>query len=197
MRSPWQVLKGFAARGKADGPHGHPDETGSDDAPPLDGVQTDESTQQNNLPDPITNSDTVSIRVSIAARDQEAPEQRQPAADVDPRSPSQTDVSTAGEDAPPPQLAEITSSHVSDVPRSPTDDRTEVSKAHGKQPARRGTRSIKAAASDHDDIRRDEPAVVDQAMVLETEINALRALLSQKLDAQNTHLRLLLERYDQ
>jgi hypothetical protein len=197
MRSPWQVLKGFASRSKADGTSEHPDE--AEDVLGLvpEEPQADESTHPQHLSD-LTHSDTdtVSIRVSIAAEEPTALAQEQRATDESSKPPLRTEVSFAHEDAQMPELVEAKAPPTTSAPPPAKVDGPLGNQAHGKQTARAERKSSRATSLDHDARQSNEIGVVDQAMALETEINALREQLSEKLLAQNTHLRMLLERYD-
>ncbi|MFS2152927.1 hypothetical protein [Rhizobium sp. Rhizsp42] len=198
MRSPWQVLKGFASRGKADGSPGHPDKAEDNGAQAPEKAQPRESKPRTNLTDPRSaDTNTVSIRVNIAAEEPQAPLEERHATDDGPRiRPLQTEVSSKHEEEPMPRPVEV---KASSTPLAPNPSRAAGhldNKAPEKRTAHSGKKPNKVASVSHDASRSDEVAVVDQAIALDTEIHALRERLAEKLHAQNTHMRLLLERYD-
>jgi len=195
MRSPWQVLKGFASRSKAYGASERPDEAEDSLRLTREEPQTDESTRPQGLPD-LTHSDTdtVSIRVSIAAEEPKAPAQKQRTT-VD--SPSVgSEVSSAHVDAPTPELVDAKVSPRNIEPAPAKADAPVGNPIDGNLATRAVETSSEIGSLDHDPRQSNKTPIVDQAMALDVEISELRERLAEKLRAQNSHLRKLLDRYD-
>ena len=197
MRSPWQVLKGFASRSKADGSPGQPDEAEDGRGSTPEAPSANEKASRQNSTGPSgSDADTVSIRVSIAAEEPKAPVQKQRATEDNSSQPPQATLSSGPDDAPIPQLVEVMALPTTEAPAPLEGGEPLRNHADGKQSTQSGKKANKIAFVDHDAGHSDEIAVVDQATALETEINMLRARLSEKLHEQNTYLRRLLERYE-
>lgn len=198
MRSPWQILKGFASRSKAEDSAENPDDAEDVGGPTTEELLTDEGKRRQNLPE-LTSSDTgtVSIRVSIASEESVGSAQRERATDNGSRHPLPTEVSSAHQDAPLRQSVEVKALPRADKPTRSKVDGSASNQKHGKKTGQTDKTYNNTALMVLDAHQSDEIAISDQAIALDTEIDALREQLSEKLQAQNAHLRLLIKRYEQ
>lgn len=191
MRSPWQVLKSFASRSKADeeqAPAGKalrpPQEL---DATPVDqlALAVDPAARPQSEPSPVEKAEAPSSRQTEPTPSETVPNARAsehdaPAEDVG--VPDETSRSSAAPAKP--------AVGGSDAPAN--------SIAKTQRPARidpKGrARPVAPRAVDVPRVQ-SEPTAVERASALDDEIEELRSKLSAKLREQNNQIRMLLDRY--
>lgn len=187
MRSPWQVLKSFASRGKPEDVQSLPDDVPGASEPSDNATSTEP-------PAELTAPDTQISQVSAGATEEQVR--------VSNADPVRTKPAPGGSSPPPTEPTDPVAA-VQNVIDGRATINAKAQKPHARQVKTQRTKEQLPAARDNRSI---PPAQLpapqaplsdrDQAAELDAEIKDLRSRLAQKLLEQNEQLRIMLDRYD-
>lgn len=186
MRSPWQVLKSFASRTKADDVQKRPD-----DAQAL--IEPGDEATSAESPAELTAPDTQIADVSVDAQ-----EEQPSAANADPVRTTPAPAGSSPRATEPTDPVAVDSVMVASATNNAKAKTPLERQLKTRRPKSQSTAAPEkqSAVTAQLDAPRASLSDRDHAEILDAEINDLRSRLSQKLLEQNRQLRNMLDRYD-